>query len=244
STNCMTELADALGVDGVISGSIGLFGPTYQANLVIVGNGDGRLLSSVTVKADSERQMLDQLVVGARQAASEVGASLGKPARRFAQQAVYTDALELAFGQINLKYARALNTRWSLYTSFSLGLDQQIEDLPGVGITEADLVGEVRFHFFDTPPFGLYLGGGLGFFTGYGFGAGAGGAISFGSSAFTLIVEVGYSIALFDFIHLSVGLMGYAGAGHLGEVDTLGNVIDDFVYPVDGRLTTGVGFAF
>src|SRR4051812_29038703 len=193
ATNCMAELADALGVDGVITGSIGQFGPTYQANLVIAGNGDGKLLSNVTVKAGSEQQMLEALTVGARQAASEVGASLGKPARRFAQQSLYTDALELAFGVINLKYARALNARWSLYTSFALELNQPVPELPVVRTTGADLVGELRFHFFDTPPYGLYLGGGLGFLTGYGFGGSSLGAISIGTSAFALVAEVGYA---------------------------------------------------
>src|SRR5262245_42583284 len=42
ATNCMAELADALGVDGVITGSIGQFGNAYQANVVIAGNGNGK----------------------------------------------------------------------------------------------------------------------------------------------------------------------------------------------------------
>jgi hypothetical protein len=244
ATNCMAELADALGVDGVITGSIGQFGPTYQANLVIAGNGNGKLLSNVTVKADSEQHMLEQLTVGARQAAAEVGTSLGKPARRFAQQAVYTNVLELAFSGINVKYARALAAHWSLYTNFSLRLNQESPDLPGVGITQTELTGELRYHFFDTAPFGLYLGGGLGFLTGYGFGSGSLGAICLGTSAFALAAEVGYSIALFDFLHLSAGVIGIAGIAHLGGVDTQGFVLDRFVPVADGGLTTGVGIAF
>src|SRR6185295_7698501 len=82
--NAVSGLADALGVDGVITGSIGQFGSAYQANLVIASNGNGKLLSNVTVKADSEQGMLDQLTIGARQAAAEVASALGKPARRFA----------------------------------------------------------------------------------------------------------------------------------------------------------------
>lgn len=244
ATNCMTELADALGVDGVITGSIGQFGQAYQANLVIAGNGDGKLLGNVTVKAGSEQQMLEALTVGARQAAAEVGASLGKPARRFAQQSLYTDVLGLAFGGINLAYDRALSSRWSLHTSFSLGLNQPVEGLPGVGVTEADLAGGARFHFFDTPPYGLYLGGGLGFLTGYGFGSGAIGAISIGSSAFVLVAEVGYAIALFDFLHLSIGLMGFAGGAHVSGVDTFGTVVNRLNPIADGRINTGAGIAF
>jgi hypothetical protein len=245
ATNCMAELADALGVDGVITGSIGQFGPTYQANVVIASNGNGKLLGNVTVKADSESHMLEQLTVGARQAAAEVGASLGKPARRFAQQAVYTDVLQLAFGRINLKYARALAAQWSLYTSFGLGVNQEVADLPGIRSTDAELIGEVRYHFFDTAPYGLYLGGGLGFLTGYGFGTNGFDAISFGSSAFALVAEAGYAFALFDFLHLSVGLVAFMGGAHLTEVNTVTqNFINDFQPVLEGNLTTGVGFAF
>src|ERR1043165_1255027 len=42
ATSCMTELADALGVDGVITGSIGQFGGTYQGNPGIARHGAGR----------------------------------------------------------------------------------------------------------------------------------------------------------------------------------------------------------
>jgi len=247
ATNCMTELADALGVDGVITGSIGQFGPTYQANLVIASNGNGKLLSSVTVKADSEQGMLDQLGLGARQAASDVGSALGRPARRFATQSVYTDVVELIGSGLNLKYARQLGPRWSLYTSFGLVLSKPLAEFPGVNVTEADLAAQARFHFFDTPPFGLYLGAGLGFFSGYGFGSDPTAAVALGSSAFLVNAEVGYAIALFDFLHLSVGLQGNAGVAYLAFVGATGlggGAIAGFVPLVDGRITAGAGVAF
>lgn len=248
ATNCMTELADALGVDGVITGSIGQFGSTYQANLVIASNGNGKLLSNVTVKADSEQGMLDQLTIGARQAASDVASALGKPARRFATQSIYTDVVELVGSGLNLKYVRQINPRWSLYTSFDLVLSKPLEgDFAGVNETEADLAGEVRYHFFDTPPYGLYLGGGLGFYSGYGFGSDPTAAVALGSSAFVLIGEVGYAIALFDFLHFSIGLQGDAGLAYLavvGATGTGGGALAGFFPLAQGRITAGAGIAF
>lgn len=244
ATNCMTELADALGVDGVITGSIGLFGSTYQANLVIASNGNGKLLSNVTVKADSEQGMLDQLTIGARQAASDVAYALGKPARRYATQALYTDVVRLLGTGLNLEYARMMNPRWSLYTTFGLVLSKPLAEGSPVNETDALLAGELRYHFFDTPPFGLYLGGGLGFATGYAFGTDATGSVALGSSSFSLVAEVGYAIALFDFLHLSIGLEGNAGLGHIAGVDTTGATVDGFLPVYGGRLTAGVGLAF
>ena len=247
ATNCVSELADALGVDGVITGSIGQFGSAYQANLVIASNGNGKLLSNVTVKADSEQGMLDQLTIGARQAAAEVASALGKPARRFATQSLYTDVLELVGSGLNLKYVRQLSPRWSLYTSFAIVLSQPLEGFEGVSTTQADLAGELRFHFFDTPPYGLYLGGGLEFLTGYGFGSDLTAAAALGISAFLVTAEVGYAVALFDVLHLSVGLQGVAGGAYLAVVAATGaggGAIAGILPFWDGRFTVGAGIAF
>lgn len=244
STSCMTELADALGVDGVITGSVGQFGPTYQANLVIVSNGDGRLLSSVTARADSEQQMLEAITVGARQAAAEVGAKLGKPARRFSQQSLFIDVVQLASGYLNLTYARALNPRWSIAGSFALGLNLPLEGYPGVGLTGAEIDGQVRFHFLDSPPFGLYLGGGLGFVSGYAFGTSGTQLVALGTSAFGLLAEIGYALALFDFLHLSLGLRGTAGVSHVGAVASGGGTTSEYSPLLGGAVAAGIGFAF
>jgi len=245
STSCMTELADALGVDGVITGSIGQFGPTYQANLVIASNGDGRLLSSVTARADSEQQMLEALTVGAKQAASEVGASLGKPARRFAQQSLYVDPLAAGFGELNLHYARALDPRWSLAAHFGVGLAQPNPEWPGIDFTRVAILPTIRRHFFDTPPFGLYAGGGIQFLTGYGFGNldGTGVLTSVGFSSFALMFEAGYAIAVLDFLHLSVGFVAGLGISHFALTTLVGGG-DDFFLVTPFGLVTGLGWAF
>ena len=90
----------------------------------------------------------------------------------------------------------------------------------------------------------MYLGGGIGFETSYGFGTDATGSVALGTSAFALVGEVGYAIALFDFLHLSIGLLGQASLGHVAGVDTSGNVVSGFLPAAGGGITAGVGIAF
>src|SRR5687767_15810965 len=38
STNCIVELANALGVDGIVTGSIGRFGKSWVVNIKVISN--------------------------------------------------------------------------------------------------------------------------------------------------------------------------------------------------------------
>ena len=45
-TGCMVELANGLGVDGLLLGEVGRFGERYQVNLKVVAAADAKLLAS------------------------------------------------------------------------------------------------------------------------------------------------------------------------------------------------------
>jgi hypothetical protein len=76
SSDCMAELGDALGVDGVITGSIGKFGDAYQINIKIISARDGRPLSVFSVRATGETDVLDGLNRAAVHMAPEAYAGL------------------------------------------------------------------------------------------------------------------------------------------------------------------------
>ncbi|HVE87173.1 MAG TPA: hypothetical protein VND93_30165 [Myxococcales bacterium] len=75
SSSCMAELAAALGVDGVVTGSVGKFDQTYQVNISIVSTRDGRTLSAFSRKVNGSSAVLDAL----NDAASQMARDLGRP---------------------------------------------------------------------------------------------------------------------------------------------------------------------
>jgi hypothetical protein len=63
--SCMAELANALGVDGVVTGSIGEFDGLTQINLKVVAASDGRTLAIYSGSAGSQSAVLEELKVAA-----------------------------------------------------------------------------------------------------------------------------------------------------------------------------------
>ncbi|MBX7115904.1 MAG: hypothetical protein K1X64_16360 [Myxococcaceae bacterium] len=61
STSCSAELANALGVDAMIAGSIGRFDGTFQINVKIIAATDGRTLSFFSKQVAKERDVLAAL---------------------------------------------------------------------------------------------------------------------------------------------------------------------------------------
>lgn len=76
---CMTELANALGADGILLGDVALLGSTYQVNLKIIGSGDGKTLALESTKASSEAALLEVLTNAAQKLARDASVSLGRP---------------------------------------------------------------------------------------------------------------------------------------------------------------------
>lgn len=61
SSNCMVELASALGAQLVLSGSIAKLETTYRVNLRVLQSSDGKVVAQQAVRADSQEQLLAAL---------------------------------------------------------------------------------------------------------------------------------------------------------------------------------------
>jgi len=88
SGSCMAELAAALGVDGVITGSVGKFDQTYQVNVSVVSSRDGRSVSAFSRKVNGSSAVLDALNDAATQMARELPAAFQRPLASPSQQIV------------------------------------------------------------------------------------------------------------------------------------------------------------
>lgn len=77
--SCMIELANALGVDGLITGSIGKFGGLIQINLKVIASSDGRKLAIHSGTAESDEQVLGALKRAASSISEQVHNSMGIP---------------------------------------------------------------------------------------------------------------------------------------------------------------------
>ncbi len=77
SSSCLAELAGALGVDGLVTGSVAKFGNTFAINLKIVSAQDSRALSAASARLEGEREVLDWLTHQAKVSAAEVQRGLG-----------------------------------------------------------------------------------------------------------------------------------------------------------------------
>jgi hypothetical protein len=76
SASCSAELAGALGVEGILTGSIGRFGETLQVNLKVVAARDGGSMALFTGTARTKEELLRLLTRGAQSLTSEVLAHL------------------------------------------------------------------------------------------------------------------------------------------------------------------------
>jgi len=70
--SCMAELANALGVDGVVTGSIGEFEGLTQINLKVVAATDGHTLAIYSGKAETQAAMLEALKAAAASIARQL----------------------------------------------------------------------------------------------------------------------------------------------------------------------------
>lgn len=80
ANSCMAELANALGVDGIVTGNIGKVGTGYQVNLRILSARDGKQLAAASSSASNEDDLLKLLNRTAPDLAAQLRASLGRPA--------------------------------------------------------------------------------------------------------------------------------------------------------------------
>ena len=78
SSSCLSELANALGVDAIVTGEIGRFGGTYQLLLKVNSAIDGRQLASYGARVNGEEAVLDEIARGASAMAPQVAAAFGR----------------------------------------------------------------------------------------------------------------------------------------------------------------------
>lgn len=81
SSSCLSELANALGVDAIISGEIGKLGGKYQLLLKVNSAIDGRQLSSYSARVSGEEAVLDEISKAARAMAPEIARAFGRTLR-------------------------------------------------------------------------------------------------------------------------------------------------------------------
>ncbi len=61
SGECLTELANALGVDGLITGTVGKLDAGYLVNVKIVASGDGHAMAAASGRFKTDSQVVDWL---------------------------------------------------------------------------------------------------------------------------------------------------------------------------------------
>lgn len=76
STSCMTELANALGTDGILLGDLGKIGSRYQLNIKVMSSKDAQLLATYRKGIDSEDDLLAELTRAAETLVPELNRKL------------------------------------------------------------------------------------------------------------------------------------------------------------------------
>jgi hypothetical protein len=75
-TQCLVELANALGTSGVLQGSIGRFGSDYRLNLKVISASEGKALAVFSADASGDRDVLDALHRGALALKAQLSSTL------------------------------------------------------------------------------------------------------------------------------------------------------------------------
>jgi hypothetical protein len=135
SSNCMVELASALGAHLVLTGSIAKLETSYRVNLRVLQSADGKVVAQEAVAAETQEKLLAALTDAAASLAAQlqpgaprVSASVG--ARRFAWIPAVGAGVFAVLGGVFLGLAGASSAE----------LDRKLV----AGVMMADLVGVVR----------------------------------------------------------------------------------------------------
>jgi TolB-like protein len=78
-SNCLAEIADALGVEGLVLGHIAKVGQGFQVNLKIIGAQNGKRLGTFSAKVGDEQEVVATLTRAAAELAQQAGQALGRP---------------------------------------------------------------------------------------------------------------------------------------------------------------------
>lgn len=77
SSSCLAELANALGADGIVTGSIGKFSGRIQINVKIIRMRDARTVALYSAQADTSDEVITLLTAGAEQMAPIIKEAFG-----------------------------------------------------------------------------------------------------------------------------------------------------------------------
>lgn len=78
SSSCVAELANALGVDGMIFGDVVKLGTTYQLNIKIVRAANGERIAGKTTRVSREEDLLDAMTDAANELAPAIRVAFGQ----------------------------------------------------------------------------------------------------------------------------------------------------------------------
>jgi hypothetical protein len=79
SQSCMAELANALGVDALVTGSLGKFEGSYQIDIEILSARDASPLSVFSSRVEGDKALLDELGRAAKQMSAELTQKVSRP---------------------------------------------------------------------------------------------------------------------------------------------------------------------
>jgi hypothetical protein len=75
-SSCVAEIAGALGVDGIVMGTLAKVGGQYQVDLRVISPNDARPIAAYSHRVEGEAELLDDYSAAARQVASALRARL------------------------------------------------------------------------------------------------------------------------------------------------------------------------
>ncbi len=77
-SQCAAELANALGVDAILLGSVAKLGGVIQLDTKLIGASDAKVVTLFSKRLDSEAQLLDAMTEAARAMAPQLAKKLGR----------------------------------------------------------------------------------------------------------------------------------------------------------------------
>ncbi|MBL8939173.1 MAG: hypothetical protein JNM69_31720 [Archangium sp.] len=77
-SQCAAELANALGVDAILLGSVAKLGAVIQLDTRLIGASDAKVVTLFSKRLDSEAQLLDAMTEAARAMAPQLSKKLGR----------------------------------------------------------------------------------------------------------------------------------------------------------------------
>lgn len=182
---CMAELANALGVEAIVTGSIGRFDTTYQLDVKVVSSTDGRKLALYSGSVKSERDVLDALSAAATSLDEQLKVSTGRApaggvsassggARRFWWVPAAVGVLGLGVGVVmmvlvggNERAIKNASTYDDAYSALQAGNTNQTVGIVALSVGGAALLAAGALYLFGAPaavtPVVTGSGGGLSF---------------------------------------------------------------------------------